>query len=540
MNSAWNRLIKKRKKSKKEFNYKEIDTASNIMEISSLLEENIKKMKEDLGNSGDLVVREFKMGVPLYHKVAAVCINGLTDKEIMGISIIERMMEEAKTIQKGDSLSPQQLSEHLKDHILTTTNVDELSDWKKMILQLLSGQTIVFIDGWNKAFSCTAQGGDIRSISEPTAESSVRGPKDSFTEVLITNTAMVRRRIKNPNLWLETMRLGQVTQTEIGIMYIKGIVNDKLISEVKERLNKIDADEIFGANTIEEWISDETWTPWPTTFITERPDVVSGNLMEGRAAIFVNGTPNPIIVPSTWNQFFQTAEDYYMNWSVAGFYRFIRIVSFIITLLGPSLFIAFVSFHPELIPTPLLINLAAQRQAVPFPVIIEAFLMEITFEVLREAGIRMPRPVGQAVSIVGALVLGEAAVTAGIVSSAMVIVVAATAIASFTIPHTSMTDATRLLRFFMMIFAGLFGLYGVGLGVIMLVAHSCSLRTFGIPFLAPFAPFIMDDQKDTILRFPKPFLSKRPRLISQLRNKRTSNGRNRGPSQRGENGKNNE
>ncbi|MGM0879283.1 MAG: spore germination protein, partial [Bacillota bacterium] len=210
----------------------------------------------------------------------------------------------------------------------------------------------------------------------------------------------------------------------------------------------------------------------------------------------------------------------------------LRVSAFLITLFGPALFIAFIAYHPELIPTPLLVSLTAQRQGIPFPVFVEAMLMEFTFEVLREAGVRMPRPIGQAVSIVGALVLGEAAVAAGIVSSSMVIVVAGTAIASFTIPHYAMMDVTRLLRFLMMTLAASFGLYGIGLGAIVLVAHTCSVRSFGIPYLAPFAPLIISDWKDTIIRFPKPFLSTRPRLINQKKITRTGNTQNLGPSPR--------
>ncbi|WP_416435144.1 spore germination protein [Priestia megaterium] len=541
MNSAWHRLMKKSRKPQKNMpQYKEIKITSDNETLSSSLDENLTKIKESLGNSGDLVVRDFKMGKPFLCKVASVYINGLTDKEILGYSIIERLMNDGDIIEKDAPYLPSQLGTYIKEHILTITNVEGITNFYKLFLSLLSGETIVLLDGWNQGYACAAQGGDLRAISEPVAESSVTGPRDSFTESLISNTAMVRRRIKSPNLWLETMEIGTITQTEIGLMYVKGIVNDKLLTEVKERLGKIEVDEVQGSNTIEEWISDETWTPWPTIFITERPDVVAGNLLEGRVVIFVNETPTPLIVPATWNQFFQTAEDYYLRWTMASFLRILRIVSFLITLLGPSLFVAFLSFHPELIPTPLLINLAAQRQSIPFPLIIEALLMEFTFEVLREAGVRMPRPVGQAVSIVGALVLGEAAVSAGIVSSAMVIVVAATAIASFTIPHYSMTDATRLLRFGMMILASFFGLYGIGLGVIMLVAHTCSLRSFGIPYLAPFAPIILADQKDSIFRLPLPFLSKRPRLVSQIKTQRTDDNYNRGPSPREDGMKNQE
>lgn len=540
MNSGWSRLTKKRKKSKQTLQFEETEVNPNELEISQNLDENLKNIKEALGNSGDVAIREFKMGKPSLHKVALIYINGLADKMIIGNFIIERLMGNVNDTEVVDPQSPSQLFSYINENILTVGTVEVTTDWNKMVLNLLSGQSLLLLDGWNQALSCAAEGGELRAITEPTSEPAVRGPKESFVEALITNTAMVRRRIKSPNLRVETMQLGKITHTDVAILYVDGIVNDKLLTEVKERLSKIDADEVSSSNTIEEWINDDLWTPWPTIFITERPDVVAGNLMEGRIAIFVNGTPIPLILPATWSQFFQTSEDYYLRWQVASFLRLLRVTAFIITLFGPSLFIAFVAFHPELIPTPLLISLTAQRQGIPFPVFVEAMLMEFTFEVLREAGVRMPRPIGQAVSIVGALVLGEAAVAAGIVSSSMVIVVAGTAIASFTMPHYSMTDVTRLLRFLMMILAASFGLYGIGLGAIVLVAHTCSVRSFGIPYLAPFAPLIASDWKDTIVRFPKPFMKTRPRLINQTKISRVGNTENLGPSPRKNQTKDNE
>ncbi|HTG69145.1 MAG TPA: spore germination protein [Candidatus Udaeobacter sp.] len=535
MNSAWKRLTKTKKKRKQPPIYEETEKNECVQKISEHLEANLTNIREALGNSSDLVIRDFKMGKPTLHKVAIIYINGLADKHTIGSFIIERLMGNVNNNESVDPQSPSELFTYVKENILTVGNVGYISDWSKLLHNILSGQTILLIEGWNQAISCAAQGGELRSITEPTTEPAVRGPKESFVESLITNTALVRQRIKSPNLWLETMQLGEITQTTVAVMYVKGIVNDKLLTEVKERLGKIEVDEITGSNTIEEWINDDLWTPWPTMLTTERPDVVAGNLMEGRVAIFVDGTPIPLILPATWNQFFQTAEDYYLSWNTATFLRLLRYVTFLVSLFGPALFIAFVSFHPELIPTSLLVSLMAQRQGIPFPVFIEALVMEFTFEVLREAGVRMPRPIGQAVSIVGALVIGEAAVAAGIVSSSMVIVVAGTAIASFTMPHQSLMDSTRLLRFMMMILGASFGLYGIGLGIIVLVAHTCSIRSFGIPYLTPFAPFIITDWKDTIMRLPKPFLTTRPRLINQKRIKRTGNVQSRGPSPRPDN-----
>ncbi|MBM7655582.1 spore germination protein [Neobacillus cucumis] len=532
MNSAWRRIIKKRRKKELTLQYEETELTVNKQELSPDLKENLKTIIEVLGNSSDLMIREFKIGNPPMTKAALLAINGLSDTESIGSFIIERLMSDGYHTENGSLKQPRELFTYIKENILTIMGVKDVTDWNTLVHNLLSGQSILLIEGLVQAIACSVQGGELRTISEPTIEPSVRGPKESFVEALVTNTALVRHRIKSPNLRVETIQLGEITRTDVSIIYVKGIVNDKLLTEVKERLGKIKVDEITGSNTIEEWISDDIWTPWPTIFITERPDVVTGNLLEGRIAIFVDGTPIPLILPATWIQFFQTAEDYYTNWHMTSFLRLLRVGGFLITLLGPSLFIAFLSYHPELIPTPLLVSLSAQRHGIPFPVFIEALLMEFTFEVLREAGVRMPRPIGQAVSIVGALVLGQAAVEAGIVSSAMVIVVAGTAIASFTMPHVQMTDTTRLLRFIMMMLAASFGLYGIGLGVIVLVAHTCSIRSFGIPYLAPFAPLMFADWKDTIIRFPKPFLSKRPRLLNQTKIIRTGTTQNLGPSQK--------
>ncbi|MBM4765141.1 spore germination protein [Bacillus sp. B15-48] len=530
---GWKSRLKIGGKRKRSALNKETKITSKNQEISENLSDNLNDIKEAFGNSGDLAIREFKMGKPSLHKVAIIYINGLADKELIGRSIIERLMRNISDSETVNPPSPSELFTYIKDNILTVGTVEDILDWNKLLSSLLSGQTILLINGSKQAISCFVQGGEKRAIAEPSGEPAVRGPKNSFTEALITNTAMVRQRIKSPNLWMETMKLGNITQTDIAIMYVNGIVNNDLLTEVKERLGKIEADEIDGANTVEEWITDNRWTIWPTVLVTERPDIVAGDLMEGRVAIFVDGTPEPLILPATWTQFFQSAEDYHINWIIASFWRLLRIVALLIAIIGPALFVAFLSYHPELIPTPLLINLAAQRQGIPFPIFIEALLMEFTFEVLREAGVRLPRPVGQAVSIVGALVIGQAAVEAGIVSSAMVIVVAGTAIASFTIPLNQMMNAARLIRFIMMIFAASFGLYGLGIAVILLVAHTCSIRSFGIPYLAPFAPLILADWKDTIIRLPRPLLSKRPRLISQMKTKRTDQTQEHGPSPRG-------
>lgn len=314
---------------------------------------------------------------------------------------------------------------------------------------------------------------------------------------------------------LEMKQIGTVTQTDVGIMYIKGIANDEIIKEVHTRLDRINIDGILETGYIEELIQDKFLTPFPTLFNTERPDVVAADLLEGRIAIFVDGSPFVLTVPVLFIQFFQAAEDYYQRADIAFLLRVLRFVSFFIALLLPSLYIAITTFHQEMLPTQLLISLASQREGIPFPAFVEALVMEVTFEILREAGVRMPRAIGQAVSIVGALVIGQAAVEAGIISAAMVIVVALTAIASFVFPAFSMAISVRILRFAFMMVAATFGLYGITVGLIALVLHLSSIRSFGVPYMSPFAPFVTADQKDANFRFPHWGLFSRPRFISQ-------------------------
>jgi spore germination protein KA len=262
-------------------------------------------------------------------------------------------------------------------------------------------------------------------------------------------------------------------------------------------------------------IQDGVWTPFPTVFNTERPDTIAAGLLEGRIAIIVDGTPFVLLVPVVFVSFLQSAEDYYQRFDIGTFLRLLRFGSFFIALLLPSLYVAVATFHQELLPTTLMLHLAAQREGVPFPPIVEAFIMEVVFEVLREAGVRMPSAVGKTISIVGALVIGQSAVEAGIVSPAMVIVVSFTAITNFVLPAINLAIAVRLLRFGFLILAGTLGMYGISVALLLLVVHLSSLRSFGIPYLKPFAPFIPREQKDAFFRLPLWAMNTRPFFESE-------------------------
>ncbi|HEX7065808.1 MAG TPA: spore germination protein [Bacillales bacterium] len=499
------------------------DQLENASSLSSDLSENLKNITEKMGNSEDLVIREWTSEADeTTLRVAAVYLSGLVDESLVNDFV-------SKSLPSGTSPGGGK-SPFLEHRGPSSEKLRVLDKWETLITEILSGNTIMLADGSNEAVSGNTTGGKTRNISSPNTQLVIRGPQEAFNETISTNIALIRRRIKSPNLRIEAMRIGKVTQTEISLMYIEGIVNTKVLKEVKRRLHDIEIDGILESGYIEQLIQDQTFTPFPTIYNTERPDVVVGNLLEGRVAILVDGTPFVLVVPAVFVQFFQSPTDYYQHFLIASFLRLLRLLAFLFTMLIPAMYIALTTFHQEMIPTTLVISLAAQHEGVPFPAFVEAMLMAITFEILREAGIRMPRAVGQAVSIVGALVLGEAAVQAGIISAAMVIVVSLTGIASFAVPAYNITVTSRLIRFAMMILAATFGFYGVVLGLIITIGHMCSLRSFGIPYLTPFAPMNLSDLKDTWIRAPLWMLKDRQSLINHKN--LTRQGRNQKPSPR--------
>ncbi|XTP54157.1 spore germination protein [Niallia sp. Krafla_26] len=481
------------------------------LSLSSDLEENLVYIKETLGNSSDLVLREFHIGIKQEHHLAVIYTDGLVDSTFIQDFILEALMIDSKEIHAENA----PIIRTLKARILPMADLKEVTNYQDIFSHIMSGNTVLILDGFQIGFALGSKGGAQRSVQEPTSQTVVRGPKDGFTEGLRTNTALIRRRIKDTSLRVDSMKIGRRTQTDLAIMYIDGVVNNETVTEVKERLERIDIDGILESGQIEELIQDARFSPFPTIMHTERPDVVAGALLEGRVAIVIDGTPFVLLAPSLFIHFFQASEDYYQKSDISTFLRILRYLAFFLALLTPSAFIAVTTFHQEMLPSQLLISLAAQREGVPLPAIVEAIMMEITFEILREAGIRMPRAVGPAISIVGALVIGQAAVEAGIVSASMVIVVALTAISSFVSPAFNISITARLLRFPLMFLAASFGLFGILLGLIVMVLHLSSLRSFGVPYLAPNSPFILEDQKDNFVRLPRWLLRTRPHLINK-------------------------
>ncbi|WP_394557013.1 spore germination protein [Priestia aryabhattai] len=478
-------------------------TACSATPLYDDVNKNIERLLNELGNSSDVSFRMVESPHQNTLKAAVIHLDGLADENIINENIMTPLIQWLK--ESNQVVTVEEIEEQIPQ-MLTVSQLTIKENWHEFVSAVLTGDTVILMNGSSKIFIATTKKLQSRAVTEPTSQTVVRGPKDSFTENLRTNTSLIRARIQDSNLRLDSMKIGSVTHTDIGIMYIQGNADERIVEEIKERLKGIEVDGILESNYIEEFIRDDRTTIFPLLLNTERPDAVVGNLLEGRIAIIVQGTPFVLIAPAIFSQFFQSPEDYYQNYYIASFLRILRFGSFFLSMYASAIYLALITHHQGLIPNTLMVSLMAQRERVPFPAIVEILVMELAFEMLREAGIRMPRAIGPAVSIVGALILGQAAVEAGFVSAAVVIIVAISAISNFTLPSTSIVNAARGFRFILILISAFIGLYGILLMTLCIWLHISSLRSFGVPYFSPFAPFDFKEQKDTLARFSLPSL----------------------------------
>ncbi len=481
--------------------------------LSTDLNQNLQELQNIYQNCMDVVFRQFQIGGKT--KAALIYIDGLANIEEIDASVLTPLMEENNPKENTDQLLH---ASHILEQKLTVSKVKKVQTMTECIEHISSGNPVLLIDQQSEGFSLGLSNWEKRSIEEPTGESVIRGPREGFTESLGTNLSLLRRKIRSPQLKTKSMKIGEYTQTEVVISYIEGIAEQTLIQEVENRLNRIKIDGILETSYIEEFIEDNPYSPFPQVLNTERPDVVAANLLEGRVAILQDGTPFAIIVPVSFYSLLQSVEDYYQRSLISTVTRWLRYIFLLISLLLPSLYVAILTFHQEMIPTTLLISVAASREMIPFPALVETLLMEVVFEALREAGLRLPKQAGAAVSIVGALVIGQAAIQAGLASSPLIMVVSLTGIASFTVPRYTAGVALRMLRFPMVLLAGTLGLLGIMLGLLMILTHMAALRSFGVPYLSPMAPMQGREIKDVLIRAPLWKLNTRPHLTGANNN----------------------
>lgn len=480
-------------------------------EIDNNIEDNIKFLKDTFKDANDLVFREFNIGGPNGKKLFMCYIDGMADKLLLDEFVLNPLMLIAREVKPDFEDIKERLVDATKNSAMAVSDFKEVEKMEDALTAIMSGETALFLEDYSKVFIIATRSWPARGPSEPSAETVIRGPRDGFVETMRFNTALVRRRIRDTELKIKQVQCGKRSKTDIAILYIDDIADKGVLKEVEEKIKNINIDAILDSGYVQQFLEERHITPFPQVQTTERPDVVAAALYEGRVAILVDNSPFALIVPATLNAFFQSAEDYYSRSTIVSFVRNLRLISGFLSLIAPALYIALVAFHPAIIPASLALSIAATREGVPFPAFIEAIIMELTLEFLREAGVRLPRPIGSTIGIVGGLVIGQAAVSAGIVSPIMVIVVALTAIASFSIPNYEVAAGFRLIRFLLMLFAAVYGLYGVVLGLIATLVHLVNLKSFGVPYLSPVAPLSINDMKDgPVMRLSWTHMKKRP------------------------------
>ncbi|MFD1772772.1 spore germination protein [Paenibacillus rhizophilus] len=502
----------------------------HLIQLTTDITQNKQIFTNIFENCSDVVFQSFE--IKDHTHLLVIYIEELIDTKHFESVILKPLMYEDQPNGLGNLSSIRQL---FQEQITSALGAKTLCKVTDITQQVLRGHVAVLAQGENKALLVNVLNLEKRGLEEPSSELVIRGPKEAFIENIASNLALLRKRLRTPRLKIEKFTIGELSQTDLAIAYINGIATNSIIEEVRKRVSSIQIDGVMESGYIEEFIEDLPFSPFPQVHNTERPDVVASMLLEGKVAIFVDTTPFVLIIPMTFWSALQSSEDYYERFMLSTSIRWIRYLFLLIALFLPSLYVALTTYHQEMIPTSLLISIAIARENVPFPALVEALIMEIVFEALREAGVRLPRAVSQAMSIVGALVIGQAAVQAGIVSTPMVIVVAITGIANFTIPRFNFGNAIRLLRFPMIILAGTLGLYGVLLGILTLLLHVASLRSFGVPYFSPISPLSLGDLKDVVIRKPWWAMNFRERIIRNLNPKRIPEGQKPSPK-RGKDG----
>jgi spore germination protein len=494
-----------------------------LCNITGDYDKDLDLIKQNIGNNCDVHFRAFEISAQSI-RAMLIYVNGMQDDELINKQVLEVLMSNFEHDNSNMSLLSHsiKLASYVKEKILPVCETYEVKELHELNQSVLMGSTALLVEGMPHALLINLTNIKSRAITEPSSEALLRGPRIGFTEVLSENTSMLRRQGFSEDLELNMYEVGKRVKRKLVIAYMKGIVNDDLIKEVRDRIKQINIDFVAENGYVEQLIEDDYLSPFQQAQNTERPDRVINALLEGRVAILLDGSPSALIVPVTFSMLLQSPEDYYDRWIPGTLLRMLRFFAAFLALMAPALYISFISFHPGLIPTELAITIIETRQGVPFPSLIEVMILEISFEILREAGIRLPKPIGPAMGIVGGLIIGEAAVQAGIVSPFLVIVVAVTAISSFSIPVYSAGITLRILRFVGMLCAAVLGIFGTILFFLFICGHLSKLKSFGVPYVTPVSPFRFNDWKDLFVRSPLALMKTRPEMLKIKDKKRRS------------------
>ena len=477
--------------------------------LSKRIKKNFKNIEKDLGNPSDIVTR----------------IINIKDDESIGYMYLESVSSDDKV----SNFFMKDISNYVKskklnffddifeslENSIPNSHLKKIEDFKSVYYHLAAGYTCIFIDGYNECIAIETKITLDRGVTESSSEAIVRGPKDSFTENHNKNLGLIRKRIKDPNLWMQDTIVGRRTKSKVTVAYIKDIADEDMVNKIKEDLKKIDIDGVLDSGYIREFLLKDNYSFFPQFISTERPDLACTSLLEGKIVILVENTPFTLIIPGLLVDFLHAAEDNYQKPSNVTFTRILRFFAFLLTIFFPALYIALTTFNQEIIPNELLISLAVQREGVPFPTAFETIMMIITFEILRESDIRIPNASGNAIGIVGALVLGEAAVTAGVVSPIVIIIIGVTSISGLLFTDIDIVNGIRWWRIILIIFSAVMGIIGFVSGALLFIIKLCSLEYASVPYLAPLSPFYKNAQKDALIRMPRYRLFERPDYLSK-------------------------
>ena len=470
--------------------------------VSPCLNDNINLITQVCGRSMDVIIRHLLL--PNGQRAAAFLIDGLADSKHLGRDLFMPLTR----ADKNGSYTARELAE-------TVLSIAEFSiehDMQTIIESVLQGLTVLFLDGDDSAVCMQAIDWPQRSVEEPGTDVVIRGPREGFIEALRPNVALLRRKIHHPDFRVETRRIGRYSRTDVALVYVESIVNREVLQLVKKRIDKIDIDAVLDSGCVEQFLQDKPGSLFPLVGIAEKPDIAASRILEGRICLIVDGSPVVLTVPMLFVEGLHSPEDYYTNFIYASWIRLIRSLAFMLSLWLPGFFVATVTFHQEIVPLKLLISMSEAEFNTPFSIGLSLLIISLVYEILREAGIRLPKPAGQAVSIVGAIIMGDAAVSANLISTPVLIVLAFTVVASFV--SSAYVYASSLLRFIFLILGWILGLYGLLLGAVSMMIYLCSLESFGVPYFAPFAPLDLSALKDSVLRFPLHLMKKRPAVLS--------------------------
>ncbi|MEL7649578.1 MAG: spore germination protein [Sedimentibacter sp.] len=486
---------------KKQNKNKQDEQDLSQVKVDADIKKNEAVLKELFKNADDIVFRKIEGGQNRKVKMLLTYVDGMTSKEAISEYAVQNLMMNMDLNSLENSPETELQNAVAKTNI-SILEVQVLITLGECVDKMLSGETVLFIDTCSKAVMLSSRGWPMRGIQEPAAETLIRGARDGFVETMKVNITLIRRRIRDPKMKVKYTQVGTRSKTDIAILYIDDIVNRTVLETVEKRIKNIDIEAILESSYIEEMIEDDSYSLFPQIENTERPDAAASALLEGRVVIAVDNTPTVLIAPAIFVSFMQSSEDYYERWLPSCITRLIRYLALPIVMLLPALYVAVTQFHPNMLPTQLALYVAASRANVPFPPYFEALLMELVIELVREASMRITTPVGSTIGLVGGLVIGQSSVEAGLITPLAVIIVALTAIASFTIPSYNFSTTLRVIRFAFIILASVFGLFGISIGLSILIIHLCTLKSCGIPYMTPLSTFVENrrDLRDTVIR----------------------------------------